>query len=82
MQEQFGLDLTIAGVVGSLFGLMNLFARAIGGGASDALGKRFGMRGRVWALWVLEARPAALLHAFLKRLARRLPQCPRSLCRG
>jgi MFS transporter, NNP family, nitrate/nitrite transporter len=52
--DQFGLSLTIAGVLGSLFGLMNLFARSIGGLGSDLAGKYFGMRGRLWALWLIQ----------------------------
>lgn len=50
--DQFDLDLTIAGLIGSLFGLMNLFARSTGGLVSDAMGHRFGMRGRLWAYWL------------------------------
>ena len=58
--DQFGLELTIAGIVGSLFGLMNLFARSVGGFFSDLAGKRFGMRGRLWSLWMLQTIEGAL----------------------
>ena len=58
--DQFGVSLTIAGVLGSLFGLMNLFARSIGGLGSDLAGKRFGMRGRLWALWSMQTFEGAL----------------------
>lgn len=49
--DQFGLPLNIAGLVGSFFGLMNLFARAMGGWLSDLGGKYMGMRGRLWVYW-------------------------------
>ena len=52
--DQFGVSLSVAGVLGSLFGLMNLFARSVGGLGSDMAGKRFGMRGRLWALWTMQ----------------------------
>jgi MFS transporter, NNP family, nitrate/nitrite transporter len=52
--DQFGLKLTLAGALGSCFGLMNLFARSLGGFWSDIAGKRYGMRGRLWALWVMQ----------------------------
>lgn len=42
------LSLTSAGMVASLFGWMNLFARALGGWASDEIGKKWGMRGKLW----------------------------------
>lgn len=36
--DQFGVSLTIAGLLGSLFGLMNICARSIGGLGSDMMG--------------------------------------------
>ncbi|GFR51549.1 hypothetical protein Agub_g13968 [Astrephomene gubernaculifera] len=52
--DQFGLNLTVAGALGAIFGLMNLFSRASGGMISDLVAKRFGMRGRLWALWIIQ----------------------------
>jgi MFS transporter, NNP family, nitrate/nitrite transporter len=52
--DQFGLSLAISGVLGSLFGLMNLCARSFGGLGSDLAGKYYGMRGRVWSLWLMQ----------------------------
>lgn len=48
----FGLSLQMAGVAASLFGLMNLFARSLGGILSDILSKRFALRGRIWAMFL------------------------------
>jgi NNP family nitrate/nitrite transporter-like MFS transporter len=48
-QERFDLDLVTAGAVASSFGLMNLFARAIGGLLSDTLNNKIGFSGRLWA---------------------------------
>ena len=48
--DSFGLSVAIAGVIASLFGLMNLFARTLGGFFGDKFGMRFGLRGRVYFL--------------------------------
>jgi len=50
--DQFDMDIVTAGICGSMFGMMNLFARSVGGHASDYFGKKYGMRGRLWVLWV------------------------------
>ncbi|KAI8919497.1 major facilitator superfamily domain-containing protein [Powellomyces hirtus] len=47
LQTHFGLGQTLAGNIGSIFGLMNLFSRATGGILSDVMQRRFGMRGRI-----------------------------------
>lgn len=52
--DQFDVNLSIAGLLGSMFGMMNLFARSIGGLASDWAAKRWGMRGRLWVLWLTQ----------------------------
>merc|ERR1719258_702329 len=50
----YALTPQIAGILGSCFGLMNLFARSWGGALSDGLNKRYGMRGRIWGMWVCQ----------------------------
>lgn len=49
-KDTFSLSLTTAGLVAGSYGLMNLFARALGGYASDRVARTFGLRGRVLLL--------------------------------
>ncbi|MCC8427097.1 MFS transporter [Mucilaginibacter sp. UR6-11] len=44
--DTFHLSQSAAGFWAGIFGFMNLFARALGGIASDKVGKKFGMRGK------------------------------------
>ena len=48
--DYFDLNLTTAGLVAGLFGLMNVFARTLGGMMGDKWGLRWGLKGRVWFL--------------------------------
>ena len=48
--DYFGLGLAAAGIVAGLFGLMNIFARTLGGILGDKWGLKWGLRGRVWFL--------------------------------
>jgi NNP family nitrate/nitrite transporter-like MFS transporter len=48
LYDQFNLDIITAGILASCYGLMNLFARSIGGMLSDLTSVKFGMRGRLW----------------------------------
>lgn len=50
--DKFGLTMTTAGIVASCFGLMNLFARSMGGYLSDLVNKDGGLRNRVRFLFV------------------------------
>lgn len=52
-QDEFDSSESSAGLIAGLFGLMNLFARALGGIISDLMSKRFGMRGRLWAFFIV-----------------------------
>jgi NNP family nitrate/nitrite transporter-like MFS transporter len=54
--------LKIAGLLASLFGLMNLFARSLGGWVGDRCGGRWGLSGRVkWLFTALFCEGVALL---------------------
>ncbi|MDH5654887.1 MAG: NarK family nitrate/nitrite MFS transporter [Spirochaetia bacterium] len=52
-KDNFSLDPKTAGIVAGLFGLMNLFARTLGGYFGDIFGKRNGLKGRVAFLGVV-----------------------------
>ena len=45
--DRFAMGVGLAGVIAGLFGLMNIFARTLGGFFGDRAGIRFGLRGRV-----------------------------------
>ncbi len=51
--DRFHLDVTTAGLIAGLFGLMNIFARTVGGFFSDFFAKKMGLRGRVVFLFVV-----------------------------
>jgi NNP family nitrate/nitrite transporter-like MFS transporter len=54
--DYFHMGLTAAGWTAASFGLMNMFARALGGIFGDRFGMRFGLRGRVaWLFAVILA---------------------------
>jgi NNP family nitrate/nitrite transporter-like MFS transporter len=51
--DRFQLGLAAAGVLAGLFGLMNIFARTLGGYLSDRSGMRWGLQGRVRLLFLV-----------------------------
>lgn len=51
--DQFGTSMIMAGAMASIFGGMNLFARALGGIVSDKIGKSYGLKGKGILLGVL-----------------------------
>ncbi|XP_056699458.1 high affinity nitrate transporter 2.5 [Spinacia oleracea] len=52
--DRFNLNLNLAGIVGALFGMVNIFSRSSGGWFSDFMAKKFGMRGRLWGWWTVQ----------------------------
>ena len=48
--DRFELNLATAGLIAGLFGLMNIFARTLGGFFGDKFGIKFGLRGRIMFL--------------------------------
>ncbi len=51
--DSFELSVGTAGLIAGLFGLMNIFARTMGGILGDRAGIRFGLRGRVAFLGIV-----------------------------
>ncbi|PSS33387.1 High affinity nitrate transporter 2.5 like [Actinidia chinensis var. chinensis] len=65
--DRFNVDIRMAGAIAASFGLGNLVSRPVGGVVSDEMGRRFGMRGRLWSLWAVQT-VAGLLCVLLGRV--------------
>ncbi|HEY3405291.1 MAG TPA: NarK family nitrate/nitrite MFS transporter [Ohtaekwangia sp.] len=50
--DNFNLGLKEAGIIAGTFGMMNIFARALGGIFGDKAGKKFGLKGRILILGI------------------------------
>jgi NNP family nitrate/nitrite transporter-like MFS transporter len=53
--DTFKVDQKMAGILAGTFGLMNIFARALGGIIADKIGKKQGLKGKGWLLALLLA---------------------------
>merc|ERR1719261_1608868 len=60
----FEMEAGSASVLAGCFGLMNLFARSLGGVLSDFMFAKFGFPGRIWAQFIAEFFEAIFLFAF------------------
>nr|GFB40207.1 high affinity nitrate transporter 2.7 [Tanacetum cinerariifolium] len=65
--DRFGVNMESAGVIAACFAFGNCVSRPMGGVVSDKLGKRFGVKGRLWGLWVVQTL-AGLLCLWLGRV--------------
>jgi len=66
--DQFDRTTEQAAAIASIFGWMNLFARGLGGFASDWTNKRWGMRGRFWTQTIFLAGEGAMVLIFANTL--------------
>ncbi|KAL7120188.1 hypothetical protein ACP275_02G107800 [Erythranthe tilingii] len=52
--DRFGVGMETAGAIAASFGFANIVTRPAGGVVLDAMGRRYGMRGRLWSLWAAQ----------------------------
>ena len=58
--EYHGMTPLLSSIFASIFGLVNIVARSLGGIWSDWSNQRYGMRGRIWSLWFWQSVEGAL----------------------
>ena len=63
-RDEFGQSNEVARSIAGIFGWLNLFARGVGGFASDACMYRYGMKGRIWIHTIFLFLEGALVFAF------------------
>jgi MFS transporter, NNP family, nitrate/nitrite transporter len=64
--DDYKATIIMAGLLASIFGWINIFARALGGIVSDKVGKRFGFNGKVSLLTILLLLEGAGIMLFAK----------------
>jgi MFS transporter, NNP family, nitrate/nitrite transporter len=52
--DHFSVNIHTAGMIAASFGLANIISRPGGGILSDYLSNLFGMKGRLWGLWLVQ----------------------------
>ncbi|TVU33384.1 hypothetical protein EJB05_25199, partial [Eragrostis curvula] len=52
--DHFRLDIRVAGVIAASYGMANLVSRPMGGVLSDVGARYWGMRARLWIIWILQ----------------------------
>jgi NNP family nitrate/nitrite transporter-like MFS transporter len=65
-RDRFGLGIAAAGMLAALHGLLNIFARSLGGVLGDRVGIRYGLRARATLLGLLLVLEGVALAAFAK----------------
>mgnify|MGYP001807079598 CR=1 FL=1 len=71
--EYFGCSLLEAGLAAAPFGCAAAAARLLGRWASEAAARRFGMRGRLWLMWLLQVGGHEWRSGFHARRSTRAP---------
>ncbi|CAB9527690.1 affinity nitrate transporter 2 [Seminavis robusta] len=66
LAERFHLSLSQASSLASLFGLMNIFARGLGGWISDQMHQRYSLRGRLVIQWVFMVLEGGMIFVFCR----------------